>query len=110
MTESYLKPKHIDIGQVWEDDQGTVRQVFSIWRGDVTYGFVRKEDGAYGSCSTPVWRFVELYAKTQRFDIGNIELLFLDTLEAIAREVNKERIEEGLNPIPATFLPEYPRF
>lgn len=100
----------VDVGQVWEDEHRTIRQIFSIWRGDVTYGFIKQDTGEFGSCSCPYGKFIQDYAKSQRWDIDSIETILLGMSNLIIEEVNEERRIRGLPPTKAIAWPAYPEF
>lgn len=96
-------------GQMWEDDQGNVREVFSVWRGAVTYGFVKAMGGEFGSDACDEVLFKDRYAYKYRPDLSSVEDYLLHLSQLAIKEVVKKHREEGLVPPRAYVKPEYPQ-
>ena len=96
-------------GQMWEDNQGNVREVFSVWRGDVTYGFVKSITGEFGSDACSQAMFLDRYAIKFRPDLSSVEDYLLLLSQFAIKEVIKKHKADGLTPPRAYVKPEYPQ-
>lgn len=95
-------------GQMWEDRDGNIRQVFSVWRGMVTYGFVKAMGGEFGSdaCSEGVFR--SRYAHIFKSSNESIEDYLLNLSKAAIMEVVDKYKSLGEMPPHMRVNPDYP--
>lgn len=107
MMTAYPTPE-LHPGQIWEDNDGNIRQVFSVWRGMVTYGFIKAMGGEFGSDACSEGIFKDRYTCRYRPDIESIEDYLLSLCNSTIKEVVDKYKRQGEAPPIMFVVPNYP--
>ena len=110
MAKQLTQYPYLEVGDLWMDENGTVRQVFSIWRGEVCYGFVKSGSNEFGSDCCSTYKFITRYADKYIKDAGTIDDYLIDKATSIIEDLKSSCKTKGQKPPKMSVGRDIPQF